>query len=144
MSLEQALEANTAAMIALTAALQAGGAATKPGTPAAVATPTPTETPKKGPGRPASTKPAAAPAAPAITREQMVAAGTELNDKAGKEVVREIYGPYVPEKGKMSAVPDDKVGIVFKAFTAKLAEIVAAEEAAIDNDDEVSDDDGGL
>lgn len=126
MSLEQALAANTAALIAMTAALSAAGVVSAASTGGAAA-----ETP---PGKPAGKAGGKKePAAPkGASREDMVAALTEVKEKFGAAEARAI----ITEVGaaKMAEIADGKVDAAFKLAKAKLE--------ATDDESGSGDDDG--
>lgn len=108
--LTEALNANTAALLKAggAAAAAVGEAATPPAT--------------KGPGRPKKEEVAAAPAAPkapAVTQEAMVAALEEVKDKfnldAAKKIISEVGGV-----DKRKDIPADKYAAVYEAAKAAL------------------------
>lgn len=107
MSLEEALKANTAALIAMTAALAAGA-----GTAAATTT-----------GKPAKEVKAEPTVTSTHTRSEMNALLTEYKDKTSVEKVRELMGVK-----KMADVPDDQIDAVFKKATAALAKLAEEED----------------
>jgi hypothetical protein len=111
MSLEEALKANTAALIAMTAALAAGAGVSA----AAAATTTP---------KPAKEKPAETPAGSKHTRTEMNALLTEYKDKTDSvEKVRALMGAK-----KMADVPDDQIDAVFEKATAALAKLAEEDD----------------
>lgn len=126
MNLEQLLQGVIEALNANTAALQAagGGAATTTGT-----TTKTTGTGTKTTGK-TSTKTADKPAGP--TREEMVAALTEVKEKFGAAEAKAIITKVGAEK--MAGIEDAKIGTAFTLAKAKL-------EAA---DDDTGGDDDGL
>jgi hypothetical protein len=112
MSIEQAIAANTEALVALTAALVAT-AKLAPGAPAA-----------ESAGKPAGK--AAAAAAPKASRDEMVATLKELGESKGAEVAKEIIKT-VGKSAKMAEIKDAQVDAVYKAAKAKLEEEAAEE-----------------
>lgn len=117
MSIEQAIAANTAALVALTEALVAT-AKLAPGSSAAA--------PAAAAGKPAG-KPAAA-AASKATRDEMVAALKELGETKGAHVAKEIIST-IGKSEKMAGIKDALVDAVYKAAKAKLEEEEVVEEA---------------
>lgn len=132
-SLEQKLEENTAAVLALEATIKkAMAAGVLPGgksadAPAPAAT---TEEPaKRGPGRP---KKDDAPAAPKVTFDEMKAAVLKVKDAKGKAaaeaVIKDVGGAE-----KMADIKAEKFAAVLAACEAALAP--APEPAKTDDDD---------
>ena len=105
MSLEQKIEALTAAIEANTAALKAGGGAAASTSKATATKTTKEEKPK----------------APAHTREEMAAlvrkVKAEKGEDAAKGIIKEVGGVE-----KLADIPDAKIDAVFDAATEKLAE----------------------
>lgn len=118
MSIEKLIEANTAAMIALTAALTAAGTVTAASTGTASTGDTAASTDKPAGGKGKGGK---APAAPKVTVEEMQAAVNEVKEKFGtteaKEIIKSAGGV-----AKMADIPEAKIEAVFKAAKAKLEE----------------------
>lgn len=106
MSIEAAIEKNTAALSALTAALIA--------------------TAKLAPSGEAGTKSTGTKgdAAPKATKEEMIAALKELGETKGAETAKEIIKS-VGKSEKMAGIKDTLVDAVYKAAKAKLEEEVA-------------------
>jgi acyl-CoA reductase-like NAD-dependent aldehyde dehydrogenase len=108
MSIEQAIAANTAAVIALTNALVAT-ANLAPGAAADAA-------PSKAAGK---TK--GADAAPKASRDEMVAALKQLGESKSAEVAKAVIKE-VGKAAKMAEIKDALVDAVYKAAKAKLEE----------------------
>lgn len=125
MSIEQAIAANTAALIAMTAAFTAGGGAVA--AVGAVAADTKPATTKPATTKPATTKPATKPKGP--TREDMIAVLTKLKEQEGSEAAKAIVAK--TGAAKMAQIEDDQVENAFNWATAALA----GEEVAGGDDD---------
>jgi hypothetical protein len=127
MSLEQALNDNTATMKQLIAALAAAGtvSAASTGTAADAGTATTTKTSTaKGKTKTAEKS--------GPTREEMVAALTEVKEKFGAAEAKAIITKV--GAAKMAEIADDKIGSAFTLAKAKLE--------ASSADDDNNDDDG--
>jgi hypothetical protein len=106
MSLEQAIQALTAAVEANTAALKGAGASK----PAAAPAPAP------------AAKPAAAEYAPKHSKEEMTAALNEVKERFGTPVAKSIVTD-VGKAAKMAEITDPKlIDACYDAAKAKLAE----------------------
>lgn len=114
MNLYELIAANTAALEANTKAILAAGKSSgSTSTAAAATTDKPAATTGKG-----STKAPAKPKGP--SREETVAALTELKDKLGAAVAKELIAEN-SSVTKMADIPDGELEAVFKAAQAKLA-----------------------
>lgn len=119
MSIEKLIEANTAAMIALTAALTAAGTVTAASTGTASTGDTAsTDKPATGAGK---GKGKGAAAAPKVSVEEMQAAVNEVKEKFGTAEAKSIIETAGGVK-KMADIPEAKIEAVFKAAKAKLEE----------------------
>lgn len=109
MSLEQALQENTAALNALREQLAKGGTATAAAPASAAA--------KEKPAAAAKEK---APAKPKAehTREEMVAVLAEVSEKLGKDAARGLFQKDGVQK--MAEIADADIDAVYKAAKAKL------------------------
>lgn len=114
MSIEQAIEKNTAALEALTAAVLAT-AKLAPGAAASTGTGSTKAADKK------------ADAAPKATREEMTAVLKELGETKGAEVAVAIIKE-IGKSPKMAQIKDAQVDAVYKAAKVKLEEEVAADD----------------
>lgn len=116
MSLEQALADNTAAVIALTAALAKGAPVATAG--ASTDAKAETKTTKPDAKTTKATK-ETKPAAPKHSREEVTAAVSEVKEKFDTETARALFQQYAE---KLKDVPDDKLDALYDAAKEKLAE----------------------
>lgn len=120
MSLEKALQQNTAALVALGPKLDAFLAAVKGNTGTSSVAEAPVETaaePKKGPGRPKKEEPAA----PKVSFDEMKAALLKVKDGKGKDAAQSIIKD-VGGAEKMDKIAPEKFAAVLAACEAALAE----------------------
>lgn len=129
MSLEKALQQNTAALVehgkkmdALLAALKNGGNAhTSDGPTKADPAETAAAETKKGPGRPKKEEPAA----PKVSFDEMKAGLLKVKDAKGKDAAQAVIKD-VGGAEKMDKIPAEKFAAVLAACEAALAEPEAA------------------
>lgn len=124
MSLEQALAANTAAIEALTAALQAGGSV-----PAATTTEKPASTGKTTRAAAGKTTKASK---PAHTPEECQAVLIKIKDEHGIEHAKEILAEHGIDK--MANIKADQADAVFASAEAKYAELSAGGDEGDEGD----------
>ncbi len=133
MSLEQKLEENTNAMLALKATIEKHAAALtgKPTKPEDIATVgAPAEEPaKRGPGRP---KKDDAPAAPKVSFDEMKAAILKVKDAKGKAAAETIISD-VGGAPKMAEIKPEKFAAVLAACEAALAPAPEPEKGGDDD-----------
>ena len=115
MSLEQALADNTAAVLALTAALAKGA----PAATAGASTDAKAETKTAATGKTTKTAKDTKPAAPKHSREEVTAAVSEVKEKFDTDTARGLFQQYAE---KLKDVPDDKLDALYDAAKEKLAE----------------------
>ena len=132
MSLEQAMEANTAAVVALHTDIKNMLAQMKrldnvlPAVAAETAAPASATTDKKGPGRPKKTEEAAA--APKVTFDEVKTALMKVKEEKGKDAAQAI----IKDVGKAEKMAEIK--------EPNYAAVIAACEAALAGDDGNDDD----
>jgi hypothetical protein len=124
MSLEQNIAELNTNIKALVAAMAAGGVASSASTGTAAAETSTGKTTTTGKGKAKDT-------APKVSREEMVAALTEVKDKFGAAEAKAIIEATGAKK--MAEVPDNKIASAFTAAQAKLAE---TDDNADDNADD--------